>query len=434
MTRSLLTPDWRVNLANYDALYVGFSGGLDSTVLLHAVATDPALAPKLHAVHVHHGLSEHATAWQAHCQQFCEALGVPLIVHRVNFDSQANIEEGARIARYQVFSELLSSKDGLLLAHHQDDQAETLLLQLLRGSGIDGLASMPASKALAKGKLFRPFLQQSRQMLEAYAREHQLTWVEDESNQNSMFSRNHLRHHIMPLLQEKWPEAATNLARSASHCQQAKLNLGTLANLDCETLFTQKDRLDLSCLKSLEHARLTNVLRVWLQANKVRLPSTNILNRIISELILAREDATPVVQWEEVMLRRYQQTLFILHNKSLSSSSSLEWSVFPAPLQLNSDLEYLQASSATEGLKIPPGSKVTIRFREGGELFSWRGQTKQLKKLWQEWQVPPWQRDVTPLLYIDNNLAAVVGHAISDSYFCREADNIYCVEWVFAKS
>ena len=201
MTDALLADDWQQSLANYNTLFVGFSGGLDSTVLMHCMASHPALVAKLRAVHVHHGLSVNATAWQAHCQQFCDALGIQLMVLKVTCNNRANIEESAREARYAAFSSLLSDNDCLLLAHHCDDQAETLLLQLLRGAGIDGLAAMPSVNNLSKGQLVRPFLQHSRQRLEAYAHQHRLAWINDESNQNSDFSRNYLRNEIMPLLQ-----------------------------------------------------------------------------------------------------------------------------------------------------------------------------------------------------------------------------------------
>lgn len=421
---------WQNTLDKFEVLYLGLSGGLDSTVLLHALSQNPALLNKLQALHIHHGLSQSADDWEEHCQQYCKKLGVPLLVRRVKIDSQSNIEESARLARYQVFSELLNPNDGLLLGHHQDDQAETVLLQLLRGSGIDGLSAMPEVKPLAKGVVLRPFLHHPRHILEAYANEHQLRWVEDESNQNNMFSRNFLRQRVIPLLKEKWPEAASNMARSASHCQQAKSNLQHLATIDCPNLFAEKNRLPLTGLQDLEYSRLVNIIRVWLQGNDTRLPSTKILNQVINDVILAREDATPVVQWGEVTLRRFKHALYILKHNANSPLSAQEWSAFPNSLKLENDHGSLVAELASEGVNIPIGSKVTIRYRQGGELFSWRGQTKQLKKLWQQWQVPPWQRDVTPLIYVNDKLAVIAGHAINDNFFSATADNTYCIQWL----
>ncbi len=431
VTDSLLTDDWQRKLADYQILLVGFSGGLDSTVLLHRVASEPALASKLQAVHVHHGLSVNATDWQMHCQKFCDSLNLPLIVRHVTVDREANIEEGARIARYQAFSSLLEERSLLLLAHHCDDQAETLLLQLLRGAGIDGLASMPAVKTCAQGEIARPFLHHSRSTLEAYAHKHQLTWVDDESNQNSAFSRNYLRHHIMPLLQAKWPGVVGNLVRSASHCQQAKSNLEALAKMDCAALAETRSTLELSSpLRTLDHSRLANILRLWLQDNDVRLPSVHNLNRLMDEVILAGEDRTPLVQWGGVTVRRYQQTLYLLKDDVRPCVARMEWLSFPHPLPLTTDAgeQYLHAVADVQGLHVPVGSRVSVRFRQGGEQFYWRGQTKQLKKLWQQWRVPPWQRGLIPLLYIDNALAAVVGFAISDHFFSERPLNTFRVE------
>ena len=427
MIASLLTEEWQDFFSQHSTLFIGFSGGLDSTVLLHHLASQPVLLGKLHAVHVHHGLSPNATAWQLHCQQVCEAWGVALSVHQVSLDASANIEEGARDARYRVFSSLLTEDDCLVLGHHCDDQAETLLLQLFRGAGIDGLAAMAQLKPLPKGILARPFLEHTRKALEAYASEHQLTWIEDESNQDCAFSRNFLRQEMMPLLQKKWPGVVKNLVRSASHCQQAQLNLGALAIIDCPELGELKATLDSVPLLHLSHARIANVLRLWLKKSAVRLPSADTLNRLINEVILAPVDATPQVEWGDNVVRRYQQRLYVLKNEPLRRLDDKAWDDFPHPLELDVNA-YLQAFLAPEGVKIPLGARVQVRFRQGGELFYWRGQTKQLKKLWQQWKVPPWQRDRVPLLYIDNELAAVIGFAISDRYFGQEAGIIYRIE------
>jgi tRNA(Ile)-lysidine synthase len=426
----LLTRDWCLSLTHYQTLSVGFSGGLDSTVLLHAIAQQPHLIGKLQAIHVHHGLSANADAWQSHCQQFCKTLSVPLHVRNVQFAADANIEERARLARYQVFASLLAENDCLLLGHHADDQAETLLLQLFRGAGIDGMAAMASIGTLAKGVLGRPLLHHSRDELEAYAYHHQLTWVDDESNQNSAFSRNYLRHQIMPLLREKWPNVGASLARSASHCQQAKQNLEALAEIDYVELNKQRDQLLLQPLLILSPERLANVLRVWLKNNQVRYPSAIVLKRLMDDVIFAREDALPSIEWDGIVIRRYQQVLYLLKESASRQPAWISWSAFPAPLRLSED-DYLSASrcsSAEQGVNIPENSRVEIRFRQGGELFHWHGQTKQLKKLLQEWHIPPWQRDKIPLLYIDDELAAVVGFAISDRYYSKGLSHTYFIE------
>ena len=421
----ILTDTWQQQLVNYHRLFVGFSGGLDSTVLLHCLASHPKLRPLVTAVYVHHGLSVHASDWQVHCEMIGQTLGVPLVVCPVLVDGRANIEERAREARYQAFSSLVSAEDALLLAHHSDDQAETLLLQLFRGAGIQGLSAMPSKSTfnLKNGALIRPLLEHTREQLEAYASKHQLTWVEDESNQNPQFSRNYLRHHILPLLQEKWPRIVGNLTRTALHCQQAKKNLSDLAKQDCSELNLPGSTLDLTHIKQLEHHRLSNVLREWLELLQIRLPSTALLHRIIHEVIFSRRDSTAMVEWDGIRVRRYQHRLYLLKaSEDIPKKHVINWPTFPAPI------EHLKASHAAQGIRILPGQKVQVRFRQGGELFFLHKQTKQLKKLWQQWQVPPWARDQVPLLYVDDVLAAVIGYAVSDNFHSEENKYTYLVQ------
>ncbi len=449
MINNLIDADWLNQLVSYHTLYVGFSGGLDSTVLLHNLARQPLLAGKLSAVHIHHGLSAHADAWQAHCETFCSSLFIPLLVNQVAIEQRSNIEEQARAARYAVFSDLLDDNDMMLLAHHADDQAETLLLQLFRGAGIDGMAAMPAVKSLGKGKLVRPFLLHSRKTLEDYADLHQLNWVDDESNQDSAYSRNFLRHQVMPLLRERWPGVDVNLARSARHCQQAKINLQAFAELDGDDLTANTLSLTglpgrlcerseaiqrfgvhpLDCVATAHkydefYARLANTLRIWLKNNQVRLPSTDTFNRLITEVIHARHDAAPSVEWDSVCVRRYQNKLYILKAGAVARPATIEWLGFPASLPLGD--QCLNAIPAEKGLQVPEGSKISIRFRQGGESFDWHGQNKTLKKLFQEWHVPPWERDMLPLIYINDELAAVVGFAVGDRYYAKPPSSGAC--------
>ncbi|RUR00279.1 tRNA lysidine(34) synthetase TilS [Legionella septentrionalis] len=420
VTNTLLTDAWLARLAEYRRLFVGFSGGLDSTVLLHHVAMQPLLHQKVCAVHVHHGLSVYADDWENHCRKICNSFHIPLTVHRVNLKASSNVEELARVARYKFFSTLINDEEALLLGHHQNDQAETLLLQLLRGAGVDGLAAMQFITSFGKGVLLRPFLNDARAALEVYAAAQQLVWIEDESNENPMFSRNYLRHKVMPLIQARWPNAVSNLARSAYHCQQAGKNLQALAYLDCPELQENSNSLSLTSLQALSDARLINVLRVWLKNNRVRLPSTHMFQRLLHEVIRAKEDAKPCLHWGEIKIGRYRHTLF-LQKAVLAELVEMGWTNFPETHFLSDQTRYLAAIPVADGLQVPAGSLVEIRFRRGGEEIRWHGQTKQLKKLWQQWRVPAWQRAQIPLLYINNVLAAVVGYAVSDLFYGKQS-------------
>lgn len=419
MTNQLLNPEWLSRLSRFSKLIVGFSGGLDSTVLLHALASHSILSTKLVAVHINHAISSKAPSWQIHCEQLCQSLAIDFITESVQCDRLANVEEGARIARYAVFSSLLSEQDCLILGHHQDDQAETVLLHLFRGAGVDGLAAMAESGRLGLGTLARPFLSHSRAQLADYAALHHLTWIEDESNQDINYSRNYLRQKIMPLLVEKWSGIVGSMARTASHCQQAKSNLDVLATYDCPVL--DKNSLFIEPLLSLSFERRANILRVWLRNNQVQLPSTSTFHRLIHEMIGARIDAIPEVSWGKVRVRRYQKHLYLERKNTLNLPACTEWAEFPSPLILEEARINLLAKKANQGLVVPEGAKIFVRFRQGGEVFSWHGQSKQLKKLFQEWNIPPWLRERVPLLYFNDELVAVVGYAVSDLFFNKNS-------------
>ncbi len=455
--KALLSTEWVLRLNQFNQLIVGFSGGLDSTVLLHALAAQQLLFNKIVAVHINHGINANAHFWQEHCKQFCQKLGISFRAQSVQFDRSANIEERARIARYSVFSTLVKEQDCLILGHHLDDQAETVLLQLFRGAGVDGLAAMPELAQFGHGRLVRPFLQYYREQLEHYAFLHQLNWVEDESNCDITYSRNYVRQEIIPLLKNKWPKVVGNIARTASHCQQAQRNLDVLAMTDLslkeiknkplsEHVLSaelgmringnERDKsqnilagkaLAIEPLKKLSFDRIANILRVWLKKNQVQLPSTITFHRLIHEVIFSSQDAVPIVSWGNTCVRRYQNHLYLDKKNRCNLPSDVQWTEFPLPLNVGNSEIKLIAQQANQGLIIPQNVALFIRFRRGGEDFFWHGQTKRLKKLFQEWGIPPWLRERVPLVYFDDILAAVVGYAISDLFFTQDSSNA----WVF---
>lgn len=423
MINSVLSSEWIAQLAKYQKLVVGYSGGLDSSVLLHALHEVPQLQSKVYALHVHHGISPNADAWQRHCQALCESLGTPFKAIKVHVDASSNVEEQARQARFLAFRQELGSEDALLLGHHLDDQAETVLLQLFRGAGVDGLSAMSAQCTRDHYTLVRPLLSLSRKDLELYAREHHLSWIEDESNADTRYARNFLRQEVIPLLQSQWPQVQGSLARSAMHCQQAQSNLDDLAYQDCPQLLSTSVVLSLAPMMDLNVARITNVLRVWFKKNKVQPPSTAILNRLIHEVVFARADAAPQVGWGEYEVRRYQKALYLLHKPLKSIPGNQEWIDFPKPLQLLG----LKAISEDGGFHVPENATVEVRFRKGGEELIWHGHTRPLKKLFQEWEVPTWLRSQIPLIYINDELAAVVGYAIADRFLSQSLENSWRV-------
>ncbi|OOG27235.1 tRNA lysidine(34) synthetase TilS [Thioalkalivibrio denitrificans] len=391
---------------------VAYSGGLDSHVLLHMLAALRGSGfPEVRAVHVHHGLNARADAWVAHCEAVCERLGVPLDVLRVDARAETgeSPEAAARTARYGALEGLLQSGDGLLTAHHQRDQAETLLLQLMRGAGPAGLAAMPAWQPLGAGWHGRPMLQMGRADLEAYARAEALDWIEDDSNLDTRFDRNLLRTRIMPALRERWPALDETLSRAAAHQAETLGLLGDLARVDLENLRGEvPGTLSVMALSTLRPARIRNALRFWLLEKGLPSPPRTRLQSVLDDVLTAGPDAMPCVAWEGAQLRRYRDALHALaprppHDPNLRLAWDGRTPLHIDTLGLTLTPEWL----ASQGVDPDKEGPFQVAFRRGGETLRVRGQTRELKKLMQERGVPPWERDRAPLVYRGEALVAV---------------------------
>ncbi len=404
-------------------LLLGLSGGLDSCVLLHLLAATKQTIPfKLHAMHVHHGLSVNADAWADFCLQQCKLLNVPLQIVRVNIDenTQLGVEGAARRLRYEaLFSIKLDEEqpDFVVTAHHQDDQAETLLLQLFRGAGVKGLASMAAVDKFRR--LLRPLLEVSRQTLQDYATQHQIRWCEDESNNDTRYERNFVRNNVMPVLEIRYPAVKSVLARSASHLAEASDLLDTLAEIDAETL-RFNNSLCLQGLAALAPIRAKNVVRWWFANNHLAMPSTEYLSEIIKQLLNAKADANVNIQLnlnnqaQHLTLKRFQQRAYLLQEQS-TPAFDLVWNGEPELMLPNGGkLQFKQVMGAGLALKFGM-TKLRVTNRDGGERFKPNvlRPTRTLKHLLQEANIPPWKRDCLPLIYWHDTLAFVPGIGIS---------------------
>lgn len=407
---------------------VAYSGGCDSHVLLHALAgVREQLAAPLAAIHINHRLSEQAGAWAEHCRRICTALDIPLVEVTVHAHPGLgeSPEAAAREARYSAWRELLQAGEGLLLAQHQDDQAETLLLQLLRGSGPKGLAAMPPMTDFAAGWLGRPLLGQSRAALCRYAREQALDWIEDPSNLDTDLDRNYLRHELLPVLQARWPSAALTLSRAARHQGEAGQLLDELAAQDYAHCQGERaDRLRLGPLQALSPARQRNLLRYWLASvRQLPLPDSKHLNRILDEVLYAAPDARPLVAWTGVEVRRYAGELYALSTRPAPGTGDLDWQLWDPLSQPRLVLagRVLEAEpSMGQGLsrRQIEAHGLQVGFRQGGEWCrpAGRGHRHELKKLLQEWRVPPWQRADIPLIRIDGEIAQVVNYCLCEPF------------------
>jgi len=403
---------------------VAYSGGVDSHVLLHLCH---AAGLPLRAVHIHHGLQAEADAWERHCAGVCKQLDIPyqcIHVDAIRGPGESP-EDAARRARYRALEEALQPGEAVLVAHHQDDQAETLLLQLMRGAGPAGLASMPAVKSFGRGCLARPLLGFSRQSICDYAKAHGLSWIDDPSNADTRFDRNYVRSEVMPVFTQNWPGAVESLSQAASLQQDALEIIEAMAAVDLAAVATQQcNSLSISKLQRLPESRQYNVLRFWISFSGYDRPRRSILQEVVDSVLPAPEDATPLVLWGNTEIRRYQDTLYVL--KALNSHEIHHVYAWDGeqPLYLETlGIELYLEQSLGSGIQREAVARgLTIRFRQGGEQIRPRGRqhTHSLKKLMQEAGIPPWQRSRIPLIYIDHELACVCGYWVADAFAVNE--------------
>ena len=401
---------------------VALSGGLDSVVLLDTVCKAQAKVTtqnknqtkdQIYAFHIHHGLQKPADDWLIFCEKLAKKYKIHFdfrLLHLDNFNEQGNVEARARAGRYEALADLCEEYgiEDLLLAHHQNDQAETVLLQLMRGSGVAGLSGMPQARGIATYQcltLWRPLLNQSRQELEAYAKEHKLQWIEDPSNQDRKYRRNAIRKDIIPKLEKIQPEALANMARSAVLLGEAQTLLNRLAIQDGKSILN-KDQVKVAPLLALAKDDLpaaNNVMRYWLQIQQLAMPSQERLQAWWRDLAKVKADAKlewlhddrKIYLWRGALqVANPEEGLWVL--KSLPANSK----------QLGLPADWVKNAQET--------NQITLRERLGSEKIQIKPKTprKTLKNLYQEADVPPWERQA-PLLYIGDELVAVAGIGLS---------------------
>lgn len=396
-----------------ERIVVAFSGGLDSTVLLHALRALPAVhATPLLAVHIDHGLSDESANWCRHCESFADSLGVDFVSVKVDVDKDSGrgTEAAARAARYDALRLLLRAGDWLLSAHHKDDQAETLLLNLIRGSGPSGLAGIGEIRPFAAGWLVRPLLSVSRGDLQSYAGDHKLDWIDDPSNEDRQYDRNYLRHEVMPRLEARWPDVAGRLRRSALLAGEAAQLLDQLADADYRGLGERPDRLALDSLRKLPPERQRNLIRYVVRELGLPSPPATQLQSVIMDLIPARDDGQPIVQWTGAEIRRYRDQVYVLP-VAPADDALVSQQLVDNRIELGAGLGELRLEpNASRGLADAIVSRgIEVRYRCGGEEIKPLGQThtRKLKKLLQEEGIVPWMRERLPLLYSGGDLVAV---------------------------
>ncbi len=426
-------------------LLIALSGGMDSVVLLHALAElrkQGSLQQRIAAVHVNHGIQEEAASWQGFCENLCASLDIPVRCRSVDLklaETTGSLENAARIARYQVFEELIEADTVLLQAHHRDDQMETLLLRLMRGAGAQGLSGIPSARKLGAGRLLRPLLEFDRVELLSYARRNELEWVEDASNADQNFDRNYCRHTLLPMIEERWPAYRESWSKTVTLESESLALQQALAEIDLQACLNEDARgLKLDALILLDDPRRRNLLRYWIASKGLADLGWNRLRQLSLEVLSAAEDSA-CLEGDGFSLMRFQGNLFALKSDShrQQPEQDLQWNLVAAvegdsneiSLQENGSLRC--SVEAGRGLSVrKTGETLQIRYRRGGESCRLTGRpNKLLKKILHEQQVETWLRSRIPLLFSGEELVCIPGIGIAEAYQAEEGEQGWHIQW-----
>ena len=396
------------------SMTVALSGGIDSVVLLYLLhSLQKKYRFTLNATHVHHGISKNADKWVKFCEKLCTKLSIPLDVHYVKLPQKKSlgIEGEARQLRYEKLFQ--SKSDLVVLAHHADDQAETFLLQLIRGAGVKGLSSMAHFDD--SRKLWRPLLNQSKSDIESYAKKQKLKWIEDESNQNIDFDRNFIRSKVLPILKNRFNHIIKVISRSSSHLAEAQNLLDDLAKLDLKNYLKSVNcryKIKVNTLNKLSHSRAKNVLRYWLEMNDQLMPSKDLLDELLRQVLTAKKDAELKIELsKDYEIRRYKDEIYIVKkNQHMNKKYEFFWNgESEISLPNGIKLKFKKVKGRGIALSKLKNKKLKITNKQGKQSLKLDSNrpTKSLKNLFQESNIPPWIRTDLPLIFIDRDLIFV---------------------------
>jgi len=417
-------------------LLLGLSGGMDSVVLLDVLARcrEP-LSFKLRAVHVNHQISPNASAWAEFCRELCAALAVPLETATVDLQGcrGLGLEAAARAARYQVFER--QQADFVVLAQHLDDQAETVLLQLLRGAGAKGMAAMPelaTRHSALSTHLLRPLLEITRAEIERHARQHGLRWVDDESNRDVAYDRNFMRHQLLPLIERRFPAYRATLSRASRNLAEAAQLLEELAQMDASVAVAQ-GALDIAALRTLSPARAKNLLRHYLDGFEIAVPAAR-LEEMLRQLTDAPADAKVRVTLGRHELLRFQDKAWVRQRGVVVDKDSCWHWHGEQELRLDGalgTLSFERGGGGNVSLEKLLAQPVTVRLRQGGERLrpDCNRPRRSLKSLLQETNVPPWHRGQLPLLFCGERLVFVPGIGVDCDFQAGPGEPALAVRW-----
>lgn len=440
-------------------IWVGLSAGVDSTVLLHALAYEvfhsrQAQSFNICAIHIHHGLSRNADLWAEQAEAFCKeislqfSLDIPCVIERIELGNFSDgVEQAARQARYSIFEQHCSDGDVLFQGHHLDDQIETFFMRAVRGSGLTGLSGIPQERSLSRTnmcKIYRPLLMIEKTHIVSYAEKIGLVWFEDESNLDNRIERNWWRNELLPQIWNQYPHNKQALCRTINHVQHQQKLLEQFITDQIESQQNNSEieafvhpallklpRFDLQLVIQLKQEVGVSYIRTWLAQYVDILPSTSQMNKIYSDMIYAKGDAVPVIEWSHYRLNRYHNSLYLLNRKqfNFNRSSHIVYNWKGENLFFSSG--ELICSSQHQDAYLKPGN-YHVRFWEEGDVAKPFGRaTRKMKKWWQDYNVPSWVREYWPLIVDESNaIAAVPGLFVCQNYQTDKKD-AWCVQWVF---
>jgi len=416
---------------------LGYSGGVDSHVLLYELKRVASLhRTTIIALHGNHKMAPKSDQWEQHCRQVCQKIGVEFRSQRlsVDFNRTGGRESILREARYAWFKSVMNPGDVLATAHHLDDQVETVLFRLLRGSGVRGLAGISPARKWNMGELYRPFRDLWRSDILAFAEHHRLEWVEDESNRDESFDRNFLRERLIPILRTRWPGSPVTIARASRHFAATEMLLEQIGNEDLERWhlvadecqFSNFGKIRISHLMSLSPERAANLLRCWGRRGVHEAPGSGQLFELLRQLERSNGATKARLVWKSVEFRRYRDCLYLLPEQPDPIPHSARYSIVEPLLELPAAGIRLRSRRGIgfgirlSGMDIPA---IEVRWynQKIGLRLARDARTRTLRNLFQERGVPPWERWRLPVLCIDDSIAYVPGIGVAAS-FAAQAD------------
>lgn len=413
---------------------IAFSGGVDSTVLLHAIKNIIDEKSQIRAIHINHNIVGNSKVWAKTCKSICKNIGIDIEIISLEVTHNGyGLEAAARDERYKKLKEILYENEYLLTAHHEEDQMETVFLRMARGTGLDGLQGINEKYSFGEGIIFRPMLEVSKTSVMDYAKEHQLKWVEDSSNQDTHFDRNFLRKKIIPQFRERWPSIASSVSRLSQLSAQNIKILNQIAEEDIGPIANMNE-LPLAKLLDKSFERANNMLRYIILANGMSIPSMKTLQNGLKEILDPETDKS-VIAWKDYCIRKYKNHLYFLRSSDLEPNKinvRIPWEIGKA-VNLGENIGTIEATFIHgDGLSIEKcENKLTISYRQGGESIKPIGHriNKSLKNLFQENQILPWMRDKIPLIYYQDELVSVADLWFNQNYVASQNEAGFVVNW-----